>query len=283
MRSIKVDGQSARVEPRRRRTDHHTAGAGFDSRHKFVTVVRYDGMPETIGDPQLGLSGFLHTDDGALIAGEPRRAPRPGSRSTTTRSTRRRTRSRSPCRPTCRSIANGVLQGERAARTAGRPGRGMPSEPMASYLATIAIGEFDVRAYRDDGIRFWDAIDPDLFAPTPPHGRPVRDVADRPTSPTSGSPAPSTCRPRAAQLSFWVNRDTEPVGLRLRRGAHRRRRTTGPRCPTSTATRPGHRLRVPVLARAAPVPHALPDRQRRRHVRADRHAPATWWAATGRQ
>ena len=40
----------------------------------------------------------------------------------------------------------------------------MRKEPMASYLAMMAIGEFDVRAYREDGLRYWDALDPDLFA-----------------------------------------------------------------------------------------------------------------------
>ena len=34
---------------------------------------------------------------------------------------------------------------------------------MATYLATLAIGEFDVREYEADGIRYWDALDPDLF------------------------------------------------------------------------------------------------------------------------
>ena len=34
---------------------------------------------------------------------------------------------------------------------------------MATYLVTLAIGEFDVREYEADGIRYWDALDPDLF------------------------------------------------------------------------------------------------------------------------
>ena len=34
-------------------------------------MVRYDGVPQTIGDPLLGISGFIHTDDGAIVAGEP--------------------------------------------------------------------------------------------------------------------------------------------------------------------------------------------------------------------
>jgi hypothetical protein len=36
---------------------------------------------------------------------------------------------------------------------------------MASYLALMAIGEFDLREYREDGLRFWDALDVDLLQP----------------------------------------------------------------------------------------------------------------------
>ena len=38
-------------------------------------------------------------------------------------------------------------------------------DPMASYLATVNVGEFDLDFYRDGGIRYADAIDPDLFEP----------------------------------------------------------------------------------------------------------------------
>ena len=38
-------------------------------------------------------------------------------------------------------------------------------EPMGAYLATSSIGEFDLRAYREDGIRYGDALDPDLLGP----------------------------------------------------------------------------------------------------------------------
>jgi len=36
---------------------------------------------------------------------------------------------------------------------------------MATYLVTLAIGEFDLRAYEAGGIRYWDALDPDLSTP----------------------------------------------------------------------------------------------------------------------
>ena len=36
---------------------------------------------------------------------------------------------------------------------------------MASYLATVDIGQFDTRRYRTrDGLWMYDALDPDLFA-----------------------------------------------------------------------------------------------------------------------
>ena len=100
VRSIKVDGRSAdwsrdggelTVVPRR----------GLKDGQKFTTVVRYDGIPASIGDPQLGPSGFLHTDDGALVVGEPDVAATwfPVNDHPPTRL---RTRSRSRHRPSCR-------------------------------------------------------------------------------------------------------------------------------------------------------------------------------------
>ena len=45
----------------------------------------------------------------------------------------------------------------------GPPGSGTP-DPMAPYLATATIGQFDLRSYRTaQGLRMYDAVDPDLF------------------------------------------------------------------------------------------------------------------------
>ena len=69
VRSVTVDGRRATwsrdggeltVVPRK----------GLRERRQFTTVVRYDGVPETIND-EFGISGFLHTDDGAVVIGEP--------------------------------------------------------------------------------------------------------------------------------------------------------------------------------------------------------------------
>jgi hypothetical protein len=82
--------------------------------------------------------------------------------------------------------------------------------PMASYLATVDIGQFDIDAYQANGLRFWDAIDPDLFAPVAsPHsgsqflvsqqGQQTYKRLMRTIAVPAGNPT----------LTFWVTRDTE--------------------------------------------------------------------------
>ena len=69
------------------------------------------------------------------------------------------------------AVANGVPRGHRTHRgwtTWAWEAR----EPMASYLATVNIGQFDTRRYRTpDGLWMYDALDPDLFT------EPVRRAA----------------------------------------------------------------------------------------------------------
>ena len=133
------------------------------------------------------------------------------------------------------------------------------------------IGEFDVRAYKADGIKFWDAIDPDLFdAARPAHRRQfalsqVGDPSYKRLARTISVPA------GGAHLSFWVHRDTEPGWDFFFVEAHTRRRRLDDPARPQRSHQPGHRLRLPVLARAPPVPRALPDRQRRRHLLAHRY------------
>lgn len=127
----------------------------------FSVVVTYDGVPQTIGDPLLGISGFIHTDDGAIVAGQPDVAatwfpsndhPRDAA-----------TFELSIAVPTgTEAISNGVLLG-RTTASGWTTWNWRAAEPMATYLATLAVGQFDVSQYQADGIRFWDALDPDLF------------------------------------------------------------------------------------------------------------------------
>jgi hypothetical protein len=104
VRSIKVNGRAATWS----RTDHEltvTPKHGLRKGKRFTVVVRYDGVPitqEIVLGPGFTIeAGFIHTDDGAIIAGQPEVAAS-WSRSTTTRSTRPPTPSWSPPRPTSR-------------------------------------------------------------------------------------------------------------------------------------------------------------------------------------
>jgi aminopeptidase N len=147
-------------------TPHRPLWEGDD----FTTVVRYHGVPETIQDA-LGASGFIHTDDGAVVAGQPDGAATwfPSNdhpldaASVSVRAT---------VPEGLEAVSNGVLKGERT-RDGWTTWRWRADEPMATYLVTLAVGEFDLRAYAADGVRYWDALDPDLFAPVeggPPPG-----------------------------------------------------------------------------------------------------------------
>ena len=68
-------------------------------------------------------------------------------------------------------------------------------DPMAPYLATATIGQFDLRSYRTaQGLRMYDAVDPDLY------GQPA-DPED-PASPTLGEVADGSLARQGEILDF---------------------------------------------------------------------------------
>ena len=165
VRAVFVDGDPARW----RRDDDElviTPRKGLRSGRGFSTVIAYDGVPRR---PRGRRASSTPTTARSSPASRTWR--RAGTRSTTTRSTRPPTRSGSRSRAGCEAVANGELEG------VNNLGRWTvwtwdAREPMASYLTTASIGEFDVKAYKADGIKYCDAIDPDLFTrPAPRTGR----------------------------------------------------------------------------------------------------------------
>ncbi|MGH9022391.1 MAG: M1 family metallopeptidase [Acidimicrobiia bacterium] len=206
VRSITVDGRTAtwnrkgaelRISPR------HGLRAG----RRFVTRVRYDGVPEALTDPSVGAIGFLHTDDGAVVAGQPHGAATwfPVNDHPT-----------DPAAYTFRitvpagltAVANGVLQGS---ETQGRwtTFTWEASEPMASYSATVSIGSFDLRSYRSNGLPFWDAIDSDLFVPVEPRTGSGFAIAEGADSGYQRLARTISVPAEGATLSFRVDRSTE--------------------------------------------------------------------------
>jgi hypothetical protein len=206
VRSVEVAGRPARwrregaeliVTPRR----------GVERGRLFATVVRYDGVPSTIMD-EFGASGFIHTDDGALVVGQPHVAAtwfpvndHPIDKAAYT--------FRVTVPAGLEAVANGALVSQATA-----DGRTTwvwdAPEPMASYLATATIGEFDLSAYEEGGIRFWDALDPDLFDP-PVDPRTGEGLAVSQAANASYKRLTRTIAvpDGGAELSFWVRRDTE--------------------------------------------------------------------------
>jgi aminopeptidase N len=136
---------------------------------RFVVTVVYDGVPQTLED-ELGFSGFFHTDDGALAVGQPDVAAtwfpandHPSDAASMSVSI--------TVPADVEGVSNGRLVGQ-TTRQGWTTWEWRAAEPMATYLAVLAIGQFELRQYsrptgpKGDGrLRFVDALDPDLFTP----------------------------------------------------------------------------------------------------------------------
>ena len=108
----------------------------------FTTVVSYHGVPGPVIDPDGSREGWIPTDDGAFVAGEPQGAPTwfpandtPADKATYTISM--------TVPKKLAAIGNGKLL---STTNAGGQRTFVWSEkrPMATYLATITLGRFDI-------------------------------------------------------------------------------------------------------------------------------------------
>jgi hypothetical protein len=174
----------------------------------FTVRVRYRGVPRLTTDI-VGPSGFVATDDGFDVAGEPHVAAtwfpvndHPSDKASYTfRVTVPRGR---------KVVANGDLV-RRSASGRWRTWTWRADDPMASYLATVDVGRFRTHSYRRGGIRYFDAIDPDLFDPlaVPSTGRrfafsQAADGSYKRLTHTIDVPA------GGATVGFTTTRDTDP-------------------------------------------------------------------------
>jgi aminopeptidase N len=145
------DGQELVVTPRN----------GIRSGRAFTVTVDYSGVPAVVTDPDDSVEGWVPTDDGAFVVGEPQGSPawyavndNPREKATFD------FRVTIPAGLT--AVANGVLVSETT--TAGRSTWAWrESDPMAPYLATVTSGRFDLTQYRlADGTPAYVAVDPQL-------------------------------------------------------------------------------------------------------------------------
>ncbi|GGV48387.1 metallopeptidase [Streptomyces griseoflavus] len=144
------DGQELTVRPR----------GALDRDARFRVVVRYSGVPGTVTDPDGSEEGWLRTADGALALGQPvgSMAWFPGNHH--------------PSDKAAYSVAVTVPEGLRVVSNGEPAGeetkegrttyRWRTTEPMASYLATVAIGRYEVgRATTRSGLPVYTAVDPE--------------------------------------------------------------------------------------------------------------------------
>ncbi|MEV0156935.1 M1 family metallopeptidase [Micromonospora sp. NPDC050686] len=142
------DGQELIVTPRPKLKAGQT----------FTVVVRYAGVPGPVTDPDGSIEGWVPTDDGAFVVGEPQGTPAwlPTNDHPTDKATFRFT---ATVPEGLTAVGNGQLLSQQT-----RDGRTTfvwdNTEPMATYLATITIGKFKVtESTTPDGIPSYVAID----------------------------------------------------------------------------------------------------------------------------
>ena len=160
---VQVDGTTARfrqdgpelvITPRPRPQDGE----------EFTTVVRYGGTTSQPVDSGGGFYGWVSTPDGAFVANEPDGAPTwfPANDHPTDKATYDFDIT-VPAGST--AVANGDLV-ERTSTETTATFRWSATEPMASYLATASVGNYDLQVSKTTGgLALIDAVDRDLALP----------------------------------------------------------------------------------------------------------------------
>jgi len=138
-----------------------TPAAGLVQGRTFTIRVDYAGTPSVVTDPDDSIEGWVPTDDGAFVVGEPQGSPawypvndNPRDKATYD------FRVSVPAGLTV--MANGVLvsQSTNGAKTTWE---WRESDPMAPYLATATLGKFDLTISKTSaGIPSYVAVDPQL-------------------------------------------------------------------------------------------------------------------------
>jgi aminopeptidase N len=120
---------------------------GLRAGDTFVLSVRYSGHPHPVESRSLGSAGWEELADGVIVAGQPHGAPswfpcndRPSNKASY--------RTSITTAPDYHVVANGRLVSSRR-RASGVTWVYEQNEPMATYLATVHIGRYDLR--RVDG------------------------------------------------------------------------------------------------------------------------------------
>lgn len=133
----------------------------------FRTTIEYSGVPRTITDADGSKEGWLRTRDGAVALGEPAGSMAwfPGNHHPSDKATYDVTLT---VPQGTQAVSNGVRTSERTAN--GRTTSVWHSaEPMASYLATVAVGQYRTKvSATPSGLPVLTAADPSVAAKSDP-------------------------------------------------------------------------------------------------------------------
>ncbi|WUB69058.1 M1 family metallopeptidase [Streptomyces sp. NBC_00576] len=195
-------GQELIISPRRALHRNQT----------FQVAVSYTGVPTTVIDPDGSKDGWIPTDDGVFVAGEPQGSMSwfPGNNHPKDKASYDFTITVPQGRT---AVANGVLLGQ---QTAGGKTtfRWRQSEPMASYLATATVGKFKVEQYTTgSGIKVYNAVDPREASAAAPVLKKLPSVLDWEAGLFGPYPyrAAGAIVDRAPQVGFALETQTRPV------------------------------------------------------------------------
>jgi aminopeptidase N len=159
--SLTVNGVPAGFARAQRHELMITPAAPIGDTEDFTVVVAYHGIPKSFIDDGLRM-GALHTNDGVLILGEPEVAAvwfpvndHPRDKATYDINL--------TVTNNLEAISNGLLHSTDPAGPGRTTWSWHVSQPMASYLAFVAIGHFRIHRSRTaGGIPVIDAVDPQL-------------------------------------------------------------------------------------------------------------------------
>ncbi len=157
VRSVEVDGVAAQFSRPAKKLAIAPA-AGIADGTSFEVAVAYRGRPRRIIDPDGGTEGWVRTDDGAFAVGEPQGSPGwfPCNNALDDKAS---FDFRIKVPRGLKGIANGSLVSRR------RSGRHTiwvwrAEQPMATYLATVTTGRFELERSRFGGLESVIAVDP---------------------------------------------------------------------------------------------------------------------------
>lgn len=161
---VTVDGQPATAAAKAAELTV-TPAAGLVTGRPFTVVIDYSGRPAALTNETLGTGGWLRTADGAFALGQPESAStwfpvndHPRDKATFTLAM--------TVPDGVEALSNGV-PGERSSADGWTTWRWAESEPMASYLSTVVIGQYRVTTGTHQGKPIVSAIPESLPADGP--------------------------------------------------------------------------------------------------------------------